>query len=443
MRKPMLSLRTHVYGLVRQHTAPEPRSLRHQGLMCSALTLGLVAIIAGTCLGLPGGVAAAPSAPVLATMLAGFGLNCTLLLGFYLCESPQAARRLVALTWTSIAINSALVAVLSILSWGQDNQYYVLMVVPVLQAAISFDLIRTLAVLLVAIFINFLGAYPLDWVEWSEAGAGSLIFVLVAAVVWLLVNRLRDRESRLKQNLEELALTREQLLAEEKLAAVGRLAGAIAHEIRNPIAMISSSLLTAARNGQSESDKRKLFDIATSEASRLERLTSDFLNYARAREIRIARANVADALHYVAGIARAHPGNKGVSVAVEVDEGLEGEFDSSQLQQALLNIAMNAVDACRPADAVTLAAMRNGDGCIEIQVIDPAGPILPDTTARIFEPFFTTKADGTGLGLAIARNIARAHGGDLVLSINRPDRVCFTIQIPQPATRGQTEGRTL
>jgi two-component system, NtrC family, sensor histidine kinase HydH len=262
-------------------------------------------------------------------------------------------------------------------------------------------------------------------------------------VVWLLVNRLRDRESRLKQNLEELALTREQLLAEEKLAAVGRLAGAIAHEIRNPIAMISSSLLTAARNGQSESDKRKLFDIATSEASRLERLTSDFLNYARAREIGIARANVADTLHYVAGIARAHPGNKGVSVAVEVDEGLEGEFDSSQLQQALLNIAMNAVNACRPADAVTLAAMRNGDGGIEIQVIDPAGPIPPDTTARIFEPFFTTKADGTGLGLAIARNIARAHGGDLVLSINRPDRVCFTIQIPQPATRGQKEGRTL
>jgi two-component system, NtrC family, sensor histidine kinase HydH len=442
-RRPMLSLRTHVRRLVRQHTSPEPRSVRHQGLMCSALSFGLIATLAATCLVMPGGVAAAPSAPVLATMLAGCGLNCALLLGFYVCESPRATSRLMALTWTSIGLNSALVAVLSILSWGQDNQYYVLMVVPVLQAAISFDLGRTLAVLLVAVLLNFLGAYPLDWGEWSEAAAGSVIFILVAVVVWLLVNSLRDRESRLKQNLEELALTREQLLAEEKLAAIGRLASAIAHEIRNPIAMISSSLLTAARNGQSESDKRKLFDIAASEAGRLERLTSDFLNYARAREIRIARANIADTLHYIAGIARAHPENRGVTIAVEADERLDGEFDVSQLQQALLNIAMNAIDACEPADAVTLRAARNDTDSIEIQVIDPAGPIPADTTARIFEPFFTTKANGTGLGLAIARNIARAHGGDLVLSINQPGQVCFSIVIPQPATRGQREERAL
>jgi hypothetical protein len=91
MRKPMLSVRTQVFGIMRQHAAPAPPSLRHQGLMCSALTLGLIAIIAGTCVGMPGGVAAAPSAPVLATILAGFTLNSALLLGF-ICANRRKDR---------------------------------------------------------------------------------------------------------------------------------------------------------------------------------------------------------------------------------------------------------------------------------------------------------------------------------------------------------------
>ena len=72
----------------------------------------------------------------------------------------------------------------------------------------------------------------------------------------------------------------------------------------------------------------------------------------------------------------------------------------------------------------------NGDGSTWIEVENPGPTIPPASVARIFEPFFTTKAQGTGLGLAIARNIARAHGGDLILSANEPDRVCFTLIFP-------------
>jgi two-component system, NtrC family, sensor histidine kinase HydH len=438
-RKPILSLRTHGRRLVRQYTLPQAHSLRHQGLLCSALSLGLIAILATTRGLLGGTLAPALSGPVWATLGVGFALNAVMLTAFYFSESATIYR-LMALTWVSIGLNGAIVLVLAIFSWGHDTQFYVFMVVPLLQAAITFDLGATISVLLLAVMLNFVVALPLDANEWTEAGASSLIFILVTVVVWLLVNSLRDRESRITHNLEELSLARERLLAEEKLGAVGRLASAIAHEIRNPIAMISSSLLTAARNGQSEADKRKLFDIAVSEANRLDRLTSDFLSYARAREIHIVRANLADSLEYVAGIARAHPGNRGVLIEVETDRQLEGEFDAAQIQQALLNIVMNAIDASRPAETVTLHAARGAPG-IEIQVSDCAGPIPADTTARIFEPFFTTKTNGTGLGLAIARNIARAHGGDLLLSVNQPDRVCFSIEIPQPVMSSRGEGQ--
>jgi two-component system, NtrC family, sensor histidine kinase HydH len=118
------------------------------------------------------------------------------------------------------------------------------------------------------------------------------------------------------------------------------------------------------------------------------------------------------------------------AIAVAANGDLEGDFDPSLVQQALLNLVLNAVDACKPGDAVMLRAAANGDGATKIDVIDPAGPIPGEMTAQLFEPFFTTKPHGTGLGLAIARNIARAHRGDLVLSVNEPARVCFSLELP-------------
>ena len=100
------------------------------------------------------------------------------------------------------------------------------------------------------------------------------------------------------------------------------------------------------------------------------------------------------------------------------------------MHQALLNLVLNAIDACHRGDLVKLNAQMNGNGTIRIDVVDPAGPISAEIVARIFEPLFTTKQGGNGLGLAIARNIARAHGSDIVLRFNETRRVCFSIEIP-------------
>jgi len=266
--------------------------------------------------------------------------------------------------------------------------------------------------------------------EYIEAGAMSVIYTVMGVLVWLLVNNLREREAKFVRNLKELERTREQLLSEEKLAAVGRLSRALAHEIRNPVAMIASSLATAARAGGDEPERKEMFAIAEKEAARLERLTTDFLVYARPRAAQISRANVADMLSYIATVARAHAANKGVGIDVLAARDLEGDFDAGQVQQALLNLVLNAIDACRDGDSVSLKAEKNGGAAIRIDVIDPAGPIPGETVDRIFEPLFTTKQGGNGLGLAIARNIVRAHGGDIVLRINEAELVCFSIEIP-------------
>jgi signal transduction histidine kinase len=108
---------------------------------------------------------------------------------------------------------------------------------------------------------------------------------------------------------------------------------------------------------------------------------------------------------------------------------LWGDFDPLQIQQALLNLVLNAIEACAAGDEVTLSTQAKG-GFINIHVTDPVGPIPASMVERLFEPLFTTKLGGNGLGLAIARNIGRAHGGDVVLTANQPSRVCFSIMIP-------------
>ncbi len=371
-----------------------------------------------------------PSAAVVWVLAVGFVVQVVHLawLNWRTMTLSLPKRRVV--TFWSLGFNSTLALVLTFITIKGDTAYYALMLLPVLEAAFSLGLGATIAVAVLADLISFLGAYGMKFGEYIEAGAMSAIYTVMAVLVWLLVDNLRDREARFVRNLEELERTRQQLLSEEKLAAVGRLSRAIAHEIRNPVAMIASSLATAARPGRDEAERQEMFAIASKEAARLERLTTDFLVYARPRAAQIGRANVADMLDYIASAARAHAANKGVAIDVLADRDLAGDFDAGQVQQALLNLVLNAIDACRGGDSVHLKAEKNGAPAIRIDVIDPAGPIAKETVERVFEPLFTTKQGGNGLGLAIARNIVRAHGGDVVLRRNEPGLVCFSIEIP-------------
>jgi len=249
----------------------------------------------------------------------------------------------------------------------------------------------------------------------------------VGVVVWLLLADLRRKENSLANNVLELERTREQLLREEKLAAVGRLSSAIAHEIRNPVAMIASSIATAKQLTGPE--REEMFGIASEEANRLSQLTTEFLDYARTRPPKMAVTLVADTAAYVADAARAHASQKGVQIEVLIPAELTIRADESQLQQALLNLVLNAIDAS-PAGGTINLGIHHNQGNVAIDVENSGSPIPESALGRIFEPFFTTKPRGTGLGLAIARNIARAQGGDLVLVSNTAERICFSFALP-------------
>lgn len=382
-----------------------------------------------------------PSRWLVATVVAVFLIRIPELVWVRRRSRPIPAVIPVALTWASILLNIGLTILLSDLTDHEDSPYIALLLLPVLEAAFRFRFPTLLGVIAASDFGCFFWQWrffvkhpPVDVGEYIEAGTTSLMLAMAAVLVWLLVRDLRRKQARLADNVHELEQAREKLLHEEKLAAMGRLSTAIAHEIRNPVAMIASSIASAKQSSGVE--REEMFAIASEEAGRLSRLTTEFLDYASTRRPNVMATSVADTVAYIADAARAHASQKGVRFELQVPDTLIAKADAGQLQQALMNLVLNAVEAS-PAQGTIVLRGRPYDRAVLIDVENSGPPIPEPIRGRLFEPFFTTKPHGTGLGLAIARNIARAQGGDLKLAENGPICVRFSLSLPMAAENGQ------
>jgi two-component system, NtrC family, sensor histidine kinase HydH len=377
-----------------------------------------------------------PSPALLVTLGAAFLFKMLEL--FWLWASVRTLSRVQAdiVVWISICLNMALALLLTFFTNQGNSPYFVLLALPVLQAAYRFRLPTCISVIVVADSITFFWVWhfaksnpPIYASEYLEAGVISVVYALMGLLVWLLVNQLRGDQRRLADNLRELERTRERLMVEEKLAVVGRLSSAMAHEIRNPVSIIASSLVTADRPEVGEQQRKEMLAIARIEAARLERLTSDFLSYARPNQPKRNLIALADVLGYIAEIANVQASKRGIRIAVEGEDGLRANVDREQLQRALLNLLLNAIDATPVEGHVALRCSRPSAQSVELQIENSGDPIPEEVLSRIFEPFYTTKSHGTGLGLAISRNIARVQGGDLVVTRNDPGHVCFAMTV--------------
>jgi signal transduction histidine kinase len=378
----------------------------------------------------------APSALLLGTLSVRFIILIFELLWLQRLEPDTSPLLLSLHTHFSVWFNIAVAFAASNLSGMADSHYSVLMVIPIITAAYRWKLSRTLLVIAVAIILTFLEVWlyffknpPADVTEYFEAATVSLIFLVVGIVVRLLVGSLREKEQQLEGSLTRLGDMQERLVAEEKLAAMGQLSGAIAHEIRNPVAMIASSLQMAGKEETVPSLKEEMFGIALAESRRLETLTGDFLSYARTMKPVRERSSVMEVLEYAAISAKAKFVEKDLSSRIECGNGAAVDMDKGLIRQALLNLVVNAVDAAPPGSAIVLGCTNSGKD-VALYVENSGGSVDPDSARRLFEPFFTTKTGGTGLGLAIVRNIARSHGGDAVFASNENGKVRFEIRLP-------------
>ena len=319
------------------------------------------------------------------------------------------------------------------------THYFGLLILPVLEAALYFSLSTTLVVAALAscsaaLWVAYAAQFtpPFQLGELLETATLILLLFTVGTLVWTLLDLLGKQDAELRDRLDDLEVTRERLVQEEKLAAIGRLASAVAHEIRNPVAIISSAMEAARSASLSPEEREDMASVALTEAKRLERLTSDFLSYAHPGDLLRSEVDVFTLVGYIASIAKAQALGKRVSICLNIEDGCALEGNEDQLQQALLNLLRNAIDAS-PDGAVVSVRCNPWDKFVRIEVENQGMPIPTHILPKIFEPFFTAKSGGTGLGLPIAKKIAEAHDGTLTLERNDEGHILFALLLP--ATR--------
>ncbi len=226
----------------------------------------------------------------------------------------------------------------------------------------------------------------------------------------------------------------------EKLAAVGRLAAGVVHEINNPLATISAcaeSLEARLNEGAFDAspmieDLREYLGLIRSEAFRCKSITNGLLDFSRTRASDHVTINLGDVISSAVRLLTHQKRRSAVEFEVDVaDDLLPVSGDPGQLQQAIIALATNALDAMVISGLLTIAA-RNEETRVIVEVTDNGVGIPPENLPKIFEPFFTTKevGKGTGLGLAVCYGILTEHGGSLDVQSTVGVGTTFTITLP-------------
>ncbi|WP_447972188.1 ATP-binding protein [Nitrospira sp. Kam-Ns4a] len=202
----------------------------------------------------------------------------------------------------------------------------------------------------------------------------------------------------------------------ERLATLGQVAAGIAHEIRNPLVGIGSTVALLLDDVPTGDPRRGDLEIVLNETRRLDRIVNQIIDYVRPRELAPVLFNMEDLVREALSLLSGAIAGKQLRTDCLIHPGLSQiQADRDQLKQVLINVLQNAIEASRDGGRLEVAAFnaaRNQEPGLLIRVADEGAGIPPEALGRIFEPFFTTgKPQGTGLGLAICRNIVEAHRG--------------------------------
>ncbi|MDE2291001.1 MAG: PAS domain S-box protein, partial [Elusimicrobia bacterium] len=232
-------------------------------------------------------------------------------------------------------------------------------------------------------------------------------------------------------DLSEVEALNRRLAKSESLAAVGTMAAVLAHEIRNPLGSIVTAAASLARPELSDEDRGTLVGVLRQESRRLSDTLTQFLQYARPRDLRREPSDLNKLVADFAALLKADKDALGkVRLAVKPGKGLAPfPFDPDQVRQVLWNIALNSLQALAGKGRLSISVERR-DAHAALVIADDGPGIPAEVQARLFEPFHTTKQKGTGLGLALADRIVSAHGGRILVESDPGHGASFTILLP-------------
>jgi signal transduction histidine kinase len=278
-------------------------------------------------------------------------------------------------------------------------------------------------------------------IPWLVLAAGLLGALIATSAVLTLMRRrdyalalVDERTAELSSSLGQLEDTQARLVLQERLAAIGQVAAAVGHELRNPLGVLTNVLYLIGLSAGGDEKVARHLATAEREVAAAASIVDSLLDFAREREPVTAPVDLADLVEESLSVA---PPPDGVAV---VRDGLGGVppvlADRQQLRQVLLNLLTNAYEAMDEGGGMVAIEARGRGDDLELRVSDSGLGMDADTASHVFEPFFTRKAKGIGLGLPVTKRIVEKHGGTIVAESVPGQGATFVLTLPAAVVLG-------
>lgn len=256
---------------------------------------------------------------------------------------------------------------------------------------------------------------------------GFLFLILISL-------RVREVGHTIERQKEQLEMANQQLLQAAKLASVGELASGMAHEINNPVGIIIGRTdYILATQGNLSAEAKEDLKVVRDQAERVASTVRNLLAFARPSPLSIQRVDLGQLVEQAIKLETPHCRTAGVEIVRSSFDRIPAiQADPDRLQQVLINLMNNAIEAMPQGGRLSISLTNGGGGQVIVNISDSGTGITAENQARIFDPFFTTKpaGKGTGLGLAVSYGIIRDHGGEIRVN-SAPERgSTFSIMLP-------------
>ena len=234
------------------------------------------------------------------------------------------------------------------------------------------------------------------------------------------------------RDLTEVRTLRREVARSQRLASVGRLAAGVAHEIRNPLSSIKGFATYFKERYPDRPEDQQTADIMIQEVDRLNRVVGQLLEFASPISVKRQSISLQALLKDSIRLIEDRAAEKNISIQTRNDAGIDAAWgDPDRINQILLNLYLNAIDAMQNGGELSVQFSSEGDSQeICIKVSDTGCGINPEYLSRVFDPYFTTKSSGTGLGLAIAHNIVETMDGRIKVESHKKRGTTFTVTLP-------------
>lgn len=264
--------------------------------------------------------------------------------------------------------------------------------------------------------------------QFTIFGMSVLIMIIIFFALLFIV---RKAEKTIESRTIEQRKLVEQLNLAERLAALGEMVAGVSHEIKNPLGIIQSTAELLNNMPDADKTQKKLSNVITEESIRLNRIVTEFLDFARPHELNLQKFYLNEIIQKNIDFLRPEIDKKGITVETNIDSRrLQITADQDLLHRVIMNLIINAMQAI-PEEGEIVINVTEEKSEYDIDIKDSGTGISNENLNKIFNPFFTTKEKGSGLGLPIVRKIVEGHGGSIDIETTEGVGTSVTLHLPK------------